>query len=73
MVLLPIWRQRRPAIYGARRVLQKSQKWPEKNAGGLQNQVRDFNGLARNPIGYRYTIPQRISEQIQWFRKMFGG
>jgi Aldo/keto reductase family len=24
-----IWRQRRPAIYGARRVLQKSQKWPE--------------------------------------------
>ncbi len=22
---------------------------------------------------YRYTIPQRISEQIQWFRKVFGG
>jgi hypothetical protein len=29
MVLLPIWRQRRPAIYGARGVLQESQKWPE--------------------------------------------
>jgi hypothetical protein len=31
----------------------------------LQNRVRDINGLARNPIGYRYTIPQRISERIQ--------
>jgi hypothetical protein len=25
---------------------------------GLQNEVRDFNGLARKPLCYRYTIPQ---------------
>jgi hypothetical protein len=24
----------------------------------LQNQVRDFNGLARKLLCYRYTIPQ---------------
>jgi hypothetical protein len=28
----------------------------------LQNRVRDINGLAQNPIGYRYTIPQWIVE-----------
>ena len=25
----------------------------------LQNQVRDFNGLARKPLCYRYTIPHK--------------
>jgi hypothetical protein len=25
----------------------------------LQNRVRDINGLAQNPIGYRYTIPHK--------------
>jgi hypothetical protein len=24
----------------------------------LQNRVRDINGLAENPMGYRYTIPK---------------
>ena len=33
--------------------------------GSLQNQVRDFNGLARKPLCYRYTIPQQITELIQ--------
>ena len=28
----------------------------------MQNQVRDFNGLARKPLCYRYTIPQNLSE-----------
>ena len=27
----------------------------------MQNQVRDFNGLARKPLCYRYTIPQNLS------------
>jgi hypothetical protein len=27
----------------------------------LQNWVNDFNGLAQNPIGYRYTIPKNLS------------
>jgi len=26
----------------------------------LQNQVRDFNGLARKPLCYRYTIPKNF-------------
>jgi hypothetical protein len=49
--------------------LQTAQKWPEiagSKWGALQNRVRDINGLAQNPIGYRYTIPQRISERIQY-------
>jgi hypothetical protein len=25
----------------------------------LQNRVRDINGLAQNPMGYRYTIPHK--------------
>jgi hypothetical protein len=25
----------------------------------LQNQVRDFKGLARKPLCYRYTIPHK--------------
>jgi hypothetical protein len=30
----------------------------------LQNQVRDFNGLARKPLCYRYTIPQELLNDI---------
>jgi hypothetical protein len=43
----------------------KAQKWPDQNSGGLQNGVRDFNNLARNLIGYRYTIPQWITQRNQ--------
>ena len=39
-----------------------ARKQPDLNGAGLRNPMRYFNGLARNPIGYRYTIPQRISE-----------
>src|SRR5258708_10749972 len=35
--------------------------------GSLQNQVRDFTGLARKPLCYRYTIPQ----YFQILRKRF--
>jgi hypothetical protein len=38
----------------------------------LQNQVRDFNGLARKPLCYRYTIPQLIYEQIQYLTELSG-
>jgi hypothetical protein len=51
------------------RVLQTAQMCPETAGlkwGGLRNQVRDINGLAQNPIGYRYTIPQEtICYKIQ--------
>jgi hypothetical protein len=29
-------------------------------ATGPENRVRDINGLAQNPIGYRYTIPKYL-------------
>ena len=38
-------------------VLQTFQKWPEiagSKYGSLQNQVRDFKGLARKPLCVRY-------------------
>src|SRR6516165_5053281 len=44
------------------RVSQSAQKWPEmagSKRGCLQNRMRDFNRLARNPLGYRYTIPHK--------------
>jgi hypothetical protein len=37
--------------------LRSARKQPDQNEVGLQNRVRDINGLAQNPIGYRYTIP----------------
>jgi hypothetical protein len=40
--------------------LRRDRKQPDQIGGGLQNQVRDFNGLARKPLCYRYTIPQNI-------------
>jgi len=33
---------------------------------GLQNGVRDFNGLAQKPLCYRYTIPHSIVKQFQY-------
>jgi hypothetical protein len=39
---------------------------------GLQNRMRDFNNLARNSIGYRYTIPNGIAEQIQIVSELLG-
>jgi hypothetical protein len=42
-----------------RKRLRSSRKRPDQNQGGLQNHLRDINGLAQNPIGYRYTIPHR--------------
>ena len=44
--------------------LRPDRKQPDQNGGGLQNQVRDFKSLARNPLGYRYTIPQEISDNF---------
>jgi len=38
--------------------LRSARKQPDQNGVGLRNRVRDINGLAQNPIGYRYTIPQ---------------
>ena len=40
--------------------------------GSLQNQVRDFKGLARKPLCYRYTIPQWNTEPIQLFTELSG-
>jgi len=45
--------------------LRNARKQPDQNAGDLQNQVNDFNGLARKLLCCRYTIPHRISKQIQ--------
>jgi hypothetical protein len=42
-----------------RKRLRSSRKRPDQNSGGLQNHLRDINGLAQNPIGYRYTIPHK--------------
>jgi hypothetical protein len=43
------------------KVLQRAQKCPE-TAGSereyFQNLCKNFNALARNSLGYRYTIPQ---------------
>jgi hypothetical protein len=43
--------------------------------GSLQNQVRDFKGLARKPLCYRYTIPHKqlmlhrfLSKLCKWSR-----
>jgi hypothetical protein len=50
------------------RVLQTGRKWLETaglKMSALQNRLSFFNGLAENSEGYRYTIPQRISEQSQ--------
>jgi len=32
---------------------------------GLKDHLNDFNGLAKKPLGYRYTIPQWIVKQVQ--------
>jgi hypothetical protein len=40
--------------------LRSGRKQPDQNGGGLQNHFRKINGLAQNPIGYRYTIPQYL-------------
>jgi hypothetical protein len=32
----------------------------EFQSGRARNQVRDFNGLARKPLRYRYTIPKYV-------------
>jgi hypothetical protein len=36
--------------------LRSGRKQPDQNGVGLRNRVRDINGLAQNPIGYRFTI-----------------
>jgi hypothetical protein len=33
-------------------------KSTDGNRDALENHLNEFNSLARNPIGYRYTIPQ---------------
>jgi hypothetical protein len=33
-------------------------KQPDQNGDGLRNHFKNINGLAQNPIGYRYTIPK---------------
>ena len=35
--------------------LRSGRKWPDRNGGELQNHIRNINGLAQKPIGYRYT------------------
>jgi len=45
--------------------LRNAWEQPDQNGMGLQNRVRDFNGLARKPLCYRYTIPQWIIKQFQ--------
>ena len=45
--------------------LRNAWEQPDQNGMGLQNRVRDFNGLAQKPLCYRYTIPQWIIKQFQ--------
>ena len=42
-----------------------SRIWPDKKGGGLQDGSSVFNGIAQSLIGYRYTIPQWITQCIQ--------
>jgi hypothetical protein len=44
-----------------------------RQAGWLGNLDSNQDKQSQSLLCYRYTIPQRISEQIQWFRNMFGG
>ena len=39
--------------------------------GSLQNQVRDFKGLARKPLCYRYTIPHKKLILQRFLSKLF--
>jgi hypothetical protein len=44
-----------------------------KMEGGLQNQVSDFNGLARKPLCYRYTIPQKQQQNQYIIESVYTG
>ena len=44
-----------------------------KIEGGLQNQVSDFNGLARKPLCYRYTIPQKQQQNQYIIESVYTG
>jgi hypothetical protein len=39
---------------------------------GLQNPVKNFNGLAQNSISYRCTIPKLIYKQFQMVEGLLG-
>ena len=65
MMILTVHRLRRKSLFGSD-ACSDYRVW----LGNLDsNQDKQSQSL----LCYRYTIPQRISEQIQWFRKVFGG
>jgi hypothetical protein len=42
---------------GVCKEIRSGREQPDQNAGELQNLRRNFNVLAQNSLGYRYTIP----------------
>jgi hypothetical protein len=47
--------------------LRSGRKSPDQNVGGLQNQVRDFNGLARKQLCYgQLSLDAAPSRSLRW-------
>jgi hypothetical protein len=47
------------------KALGSDRKQPDQKGGCLKDWLNEINEMARNLIGYRYTIPQLITQQDQ--------